>query len=100
MRLDEPFVYEITSVRAEPALFRFLMDAGPVELREAYATFNMGVGFAACVAPELAAATVAAAREAGYDAWEAGHVRRQGGRKAVVVPPLGLTFEGDTLQVR
>jgi len=100
MRLDEPFVYEITSVRAEPALFRFLMDAGPVELREAYATFNMGVGFAACVAPELAAATVDAAREAGYDAWEAGRVRRQGGRKAVVVPPLGLTFEGDTLQVR
>ena len=62
MRLEEPFVYEITAVRAEPALFRFLMKAGPFDLREAYATFNMGVGFAAYVAPELAGATVAAAR--------------------------------------
>jgi len=100
MRLEEPFVYEITAVRKEPALYRFLMQAGPIDLREAYATFNMGVGFAAYVAPELAAETVAAARVAGYDAWEAGRVRKQGNRKAVVVPPLNLTFEGDTLQVR
>jgi len=100
MRLDEPFVYEITSARPEPALFRFLMKSGPIDLREAYATFNMGVGFAAYVAPDLAAATVAAARSAGYDAWVAGRVRKDGARKAVVVPSLGLTFEGDTLQVR
>jgi phosphoribosylformylglycinamidine cyclo-ligase len=100
MRLDEPLVYEVTSVRPEPALFRFLMKSGPIEPREAYATFNMGVGFAAYVAPELAEATVAAARSTGYDAWLAGRVRKQAGRKAVVVPALGLTFEGDTLQVR
>jgi phosphoribosylformylglycinamidine cyclo-ligase len=100
MRLDEPFVYEITSVRPEQALFRFLMKEGPIEPREAYATFNMGVGFAAYVAPGLAEATVAAARCAGYDAWLAGRVRKEGRRKAVVVPALGLTFEGDTLQVR
>jgi len=100
MRLEEPFVHEITSVRPAPALFRFLMESGPIELREAYATFNMGVGFAAWVAPELAEATVAAARAAGYDAWLAGTVRRDGGRKAVVVPPIGMVFEGDTLQLR
>jgi phosphoribosylformylglycinamidine cyclo-ligase len=100
MRLEEPFVYEITTVRPEPALFRFLREAGPIELKEAYATFNMGVGFAAYVAPDLADATIAAAKAAGYDAWLAGRVRKQDGRKAVVVPPLGLTFEGDTLQVR
>ena len=51
MRLDEPFVYEITGLRPEPALFRFLQEAGPIDRREAYATFNMGVGFAAYVAP-------------------------------------------------
>jgi len=100
MRPVEPFVYEITVLRPEPPVFRFLRQAGPVELSEAYATFNMGVGFAAYVAPELADATLAAAKAAGYDAWLAGRVRKNGGRKAVVVPPLGLTFEGDTLQVR
>jgi len=100
MRLEEPFVYEITNVRPEPALFQFLAKAGPIAPREMYATFNQGTGFAAYVAPELAEATVVAAKAAGYDAWLAGRVKKEGARKAVVVPPLGLTFEGETLQVR
>jgi phosphoribosylformylglycinamidine cyclo-ligase len=100
MRLEEPFVYEITTPRDAPALFQFMMEAGPIERREAYATFNMGVGFAAYVAPESAAAVLEVAQATGYDAWLAGHARKQGARKAVVVPSLGLTFEGDTLKVR
>ncbi len=100
MRLEEPFVYEIDCVRPPPPVFRFLMEAGPISRREAYATFNMGVGFAAFVAPGLADSTLKAARAAGYDAWLAGRVTKDGSRKAVVVPDLGLTFEGDTLQVR
>ena len=44
MRLEEPFVYEIATLRPAPPIFRFLMEAGPVALREAYATFNMGIG--------------------------------------------------------
>src|SRR5207245_2061628 len=100
MRLDEPFVYEITTLRPVPALFRFMMDAGPIEQREAYATFNMGVGFAAYVSPANVDATVAVAKATGYDAWLAGGVKKDGSRKAVVVPSLGLSFEGETLQVR
>jgi len=100
MRLEEPFVYEITELPPEPPLFRFLMAAGPIALREAYATFNMGIGFAAYVAPELAEATVAAATAAGYQAWVAGRVLKDGNRKAVSIPSLGLVFEGDTLKLR
>src|SRR5690606_8813153 len=100
MRLDEPFVYEITAPGEIPPLFRFLMEAGPIDLREAYATFNMGVGFAAYVAPDAADATLAAARATGYEAWIAGRVQKDRDRKAVVVPKLGITFEGDTLQLR
>jgi phosphoribosylformylglycinamidine cyclo-ligase len=100
MRLEEPFVYEITAPRPAPALFSFLMEAGPISLREAYATFNMGIGFAVYVAPSAVEAALAAARSAGYDAWRAGSVRKEGGRKAVVIPPLGLEFEAETLQVR
>ncbi|MSU22975.1 MAG: phosphoribosylformylglycinamidine cyclo-ligase [Opitutus sp.] len=100
MRLDEPFVYEITAPRPAPPLFQFLMEAGPITPREAYATFNMGIGFAAFVTPEAAEATLAVAKAAGYDAWVAGWVRKQGVRKAVVIPSLGLAYEGDTLQVR
>ena len=77
-----------------------MIEAGPIERREAYATFNMGIGFAAYVAPENAAAALEVAQATGYDAWTAGRVTKQGERKAVVVPSIGLTFEGDTLQVR
>ncbi|PTX97750.1 AIR synthase-related protein [Opitutus sp. ER46] len=100
MRLDEAFVYEITQPRPAPALFQFMMEAGPIAQREAYATFNMGIGFAAYVAPENVEATLAAAKATGYDAWLAGRVRKEGSRKAVVVPALDLTFEGDTLKLR
>ena len=100
MRLEEPFVYEITAPRPAPALFQFLEEAGPIERREMYATFNMGVGFAAFVAPENAEAALAIAQATGYDAWRAGRVKKDGARKAVVVPSLGLEFAGDTLQVR
>jgi phosphoribosylformylglycinamidine cyclo-ligase len=100
MRLEEPFVYEITNVRPEPALFQFLAKAGPISQREMYATFNQGIGCAAYVAPDRVEATLAAAKASGYDAWLAGRVKKDGARKAVVIPPLGLTYEGDTLQVR
>jgi phosphoribosylformylglycinamidine cyclo-ligase len=60
----------------------------------------MGVGFAAFVAPSAVEATLAAAQAAGHDAWVAGRVKQAGGRKAVTIPSLGLTYEADTLQVR
>ncbi len=100
MRLEESFVYEIDQVRDEPALFKFLREAGPISLREAYATFNMGIGFAAYMSPEQVEGVLAAARDTGYDAWRAGTVHKQGDRKAVVIPKLELAFDGHTLQVR
>ncbi len=100
MRLEEPFVYRLTNIREPLPVFRFMMERGPVEAREAYATFNMGAGFAAYVAPGDAARCVEIANAAGYDAWIAGSVQKQGRRKAVEIVPRGITFEGDTLQVR
>lgn len=100
MRAAEPMVYRVTSVREPPEVFRFIAKHGPVEPREMYATFNMGVGFAVYVPPEQADPVVAIARRCGYDAWVAGEVVKQGDRKAVELEPLGIVFESDTLQVR
>jgi phosphoribosylformylglycinamidine cyclo-ligase len=83
-----------------PSVFRFIQKAGPVDLREAYATFNMGAGFAVYVRPEDADPALLAAKATGYKAWVGGYVRKQDDRKAVVIEPLDITFEGDTLQVR
>lgn len=100
MRLSQPFVYRMTDVRPPLPIFNFLMRAGPIDLREAYGTFNMGAGFAAYVAPDDAERCVKLAIEEGYNAWNAGTVQKQGDRKAVEIVPLGITFEGDTLNVR
>jgi phosphoribosylformylglycinamidine cyclo-ligase len=100
MRLDEPFVYRMTDMREPLPVFKFIMERGPVEIREAYATFNMGIGFAAYVRAGDAARCVEIAKSAGYDAWVGGRVEKRGDRKAVEIEPLKITFEGDTLQVR
>jgi phosphoribosylformylglycinamidine cyclo-ligase len=100
MRLAEPLVYRMTDVGTVPPVFQFIRRAGPVDEKEAYATFNMGVGFAAYVAAADADRCVRIARSAGYTAWVGGTVHRDGGRKAVVIEPLGIEFDGDTLHVR
>lgn len=100
MRPEAPFVYRIDAAGEAPALFSFLMKEGPIEAHEAYATFNMGVGFAVCVASADADRCVRAAAAGGYRAWVAGRVLRDGGRKAVEVPSLGLVYEADTLKLR
>ena len=100
MRLHEPFVYRMTFVPEPPAVLRFIARAGPVDLREAYATFNMGAGFAVYVDPADAGRCLELAREAGYVAWRGGTVLKQGERKAVEIPDLGITFEAETLRVR
>jgi len=100
MRLEEPFVYRITELPPLLPIFEFIQQAGPVEAREAYATFNMGVGFVVYVDPGQASACLRIAKETGYRAWVGGTVQKQGNRKAVEIVPRGITFEGETLQVR
>jgi phosphoribosylformylglycinamidine cyclo-ligase len=101
MRLPQPFVYRVTDLpKTMPPVFNFAMKHGPIDLREAYATFNMGAGFAVYLDPAHSQRCIALARETGYEAWLAGSIRREGDRKAVEIPPLGITFDSHTLQVR
>jgi phosphoribosylformylglycinamidine cyclo-ligase len=100
MRLHEPFVYRMTGVPEPPEVLRFIVRAGPVDLREAYATFNMGAGFAVYGDPADAQRCLSLARDNGYDAWVGGTVHKQGTRKAVEIPDLGITFEAESLRVR
>lgn len=100
MRPREPFVYRITELGERPPIFRFIQQNGPVEPREMYATFNMGVGFAVYVDPTEIDAFLRIARETGYDAWRAGTVAKQDSRKAVEIVPAGITFDAESLQVR
>ena len=100
MRLDAPLVYRMTDVGRIPPIFDFIARSGPVDVREMYATFNMGAGFAAYVPESDADRYVKLAERSGYTAWVGGSVVRQGSRKAVEIVPLGLEFDAQTLQVR
>ena len=100
MRLDEPFVYRVDYVPPPQPVFAVVREAAQLDDREMYATFNMGVGFAVCVAPGDADRALACAAEAGYQAWRAGVVVKDGTRKAVEIAPLGLNYAGDTLHIR
>ena len=100
MRAAGRFIYRLTDLRPPPPIFDFLMRAGPIDLREMYGTFNMGIGFAAYVAADDAQRCVGCAQEAGYDAWIGGTVVKNGDRKAVEIIPLGLSYEADTLKLR
>jgi phosphoribosylformylglycinamidine cyclo-ligase len=100
MRLDEPLVYRMDVVPEPLPIFQFIQKHGPVDIREMYATFNMGVGFAAYVSGNDADRCLKIAAQTGHQAWRAGTVLKQGNRKAVEIVPLGITFEGETLQVR
>lgn len=100
MRLSESFVYRIEDVRPPQPVFEFIAEHAKLDAQEMYGTFNMGVGFAAFVPQEAAAATIKAAADGGYDAWVAGRVVKQGDRKAVEIAPLGITYDEASLQLR
>jgi phosphoribosylformylglycinamidine cyclo-ligase len=90
----------VTEVREPQPVFRFIARAGGIDVREMYATFNMGVGFAAYVRAGDADRCVSIATQLGYDAWRAGSIKKSGERKAVEIVPMNVTFESETLGVR
>ena len=100
MRLTEPWVYRVEFVPKPQPVFELIARVGRLDPREAYGTFNMGVGFAVYVAPADADRCLALAGQNGYQAWRAGTVRKEGNRKAVEIVPLGLTYAGETLHIR
>jgi phosphoribosylformylglycinamidine cyclo-ligase len=69
-----------------------------MQMREAYGSLNMGAGFALFVAPSDVAATIAAARTTGLDAWCCGSV--EPGPRRVLIEPLGIEFAADELALR
>jgi len=81
-----------------PPVLRFIQQQARHDDAEAYGTLNMGAGFALFLPAAEAERAVAVARGCGIEAWVAGIV--EAGEKRLHIEPLGITFEGDTLQLR
>lgn len=98
MRARRELRYVMHEVPPVPAVFRFMMERGEITAAEAYATFNMGAGFAVYVPEAAAGRVVEIARARGGKAWVFGHVAS--GPREVVIEPLGVRYGSEALAVR
>ncbi len=57
-----------------PQVFQWLEEAGNVDTREMYRTFNCGVGMVVCVSADERDTALDVLREAGHKAWELGRI--------------------------
>lgn len=98
LRHPAPFTYHVHSVPPVPPVLAFIREQAGHDAAEAYGTLNMGAGFALFVAAADAERVVAAATAQGVQAWVAGEVRQ--GPKRLVIEPLGVQYEGESLSLR
>lgn len=98
MRASRELTYVIRHVPPVPPVLTFLQERAELSTQEAYGTLNMGAGFALYLPAAAVEAALAVGRDSGFSLLHAGEV--QAGPQRVVIEPLGLTFEGESLQVR
>jgi phosphoribosylformylglycinamidine cyclo-ligase len=98
MRSTNELSYVVRALPAVPPVLAMLAEAAAMSPTEAYGTFNMGAGFAFYVAPPSVDRALEVARAHGSSLLRAGSVEK--GKRRVVLEPLGVTFEGETLGIR
>jgi phosphoribosylformylglycinamidine cyclo-ligase len=95
MRAERDLSYVIDTLPDIPEVLTELTHHAGLTPAEAYATFNMGAGFAVFCRPGTAPMVLQTAETHGYGALLAGTV--QAGDRSVTIRPLNLTYPGDTL---
>jgi phosphoribosylformylglycinamidine cyclo-ligase len=98
MRHPGAFTYRLHTLPPVPPVLRFIQQQAGLADAEAYATLNMGAGFALYLDAARAQTAVAVAAACGLRAWVAGAV--EAGAKQVVIEPLNVAFSGEQLTVR
>jgi phosphoribosylformylglycinamidine cyclo-ligase len=96
MRATEAVTYVVQRLPETPPVLAELVAATHMSPAEAYGTFNMGAGFAFYVGAASVERALAVGESDGL--FLAGHV--EAGPRRVVILPLDLTFEGETLSIR
>jgi phosphoribosylformylglycinamidine cyclo-ligase len=98
MRAARELTYVIHRVPAVPPVLSFLQEAAELSTAEAYGTLNMGAGFALYLPRSALTPALEVGARAGFELLHAGSV--QAGPQRVQIEPLGITYEGESLQVR
>lgn len=100
MRATQPFTYVIDTLPSQHAIFDFLQEQDPVEVREMYGNYNMGAGFALYVAEKDVEWVMARSLNPDYDFHAVRAGRIENGDKKVAIQPVGIEFVGETLAIR
>ncbi len=98
MRASRQLTYVMHKIPAVPPVLTFLQKHADLSTQEAYGTLNMGAGFALYLPASAVEAALVVGKQSGFELLHAGEV--QVGPQRVVIEPLDITFEGDSLQVR
>lgn len=98
MRASRELTYVIHHIPAVPPVLGFLQRHAELSTEEAYGTLNMGAGFALYLPAAALASALQVGRDCGFELLHAGEVRS--GPQRVAIEPLGVTFDGASLQVR
>jgi len=98
LRHPKALSYRVHALPPVPPVLAFIAKQAGHDAAEAYGTLNMGAGFALFVPGSEAARTVDVAQSCGIAAWIAGSV--EAGAKQLHIEPLGVTFDGESLQLR
>jgi len=98
MRHPDQLTYRMTVAPPVPVVLQFLVEKAGLTLDEAYGSLNMGAGFALFVEAQAVEKVITIAGRNGIKAYHAGMV--EAGPKRVIIEPLGVVYEGESLQVR
>jgi phosphoribosylformylglycinamidine cyclo-ligase len=98
MRHPGAFTYRMTALPSMPPVLKFMVDAGHIDLREAYGSLNMGAGFALFMPETAVSEAVEIAKKQGIQAMQAGRV--EAGPKQVLIDPLGICYASESLNLR
>jgi phosphoribosylformylglycinamidine cyclo-ligase len=91
MRAKKEFSYEIDFVPEPGELFEFLAEKSGVAEKEAYFTWNMGLGYAVIAPKESVAGILKASKKRGIKAFELGLVKK--GKKCVSIKQKSILFD-------
>jgi phosphoribosylformylglycinamidine cyclo-ligase len=98
MRSPRDLTYVVERLPPAPPVLAFLAAQAGMGAEEAYGTFNMGAGFVFYLPAEDVPRALDVARARGTDLLVAGRV--EPGPRRVVLGPLGVTYEGESLRLR
>ena len=98
MRHPGRFTYRMHTLPEVPRVLSFMAEQAELTPADAYGTLNMGAGFALFVPAAQTAALLDICAHAGMPALLAGEVSP--GPKQVLIEPLGVVFDADSLQLR